>query len=222
MMRGKPSKIGPAGWEVVKDPPVRFRRPPGMLSQAVPVAGGSITEDLLPLLNLTRQSHRVLVTAASRFGATPSMHAGDWRARSGPRAGPKEIALGRSPIGRARVLAARGCGRSDGEALVPGLERFARGEAAWSPGRGSVPGTVPWSGHQGYCNRLQKTEGGPVSPRSTRSSTMVYPVHPSTSAFSSPRKDSHRRRVCGNRSEYLPCPETKPRTSRKCRMAGVG
>ncbi len=34
------------------------------------------------------------------------------------------------------------------------------------------------SGHQGYCNRLQKTEGGPVSPRSTRSSTMVYPVHP--------------------------------------------
>ena len=139
MMRGKPSKIGPAGWEVVKDPPVRFRRPPGMLSQAVPVAGGSITEDLLPLLNLTRQSHRVLVTAASRFGATPSMHAGDWRARSGPRAGPKEIALGRSPIGRARVLAARGCGRSDAEALVPGLERFAKGEAARSPGRGSVP-----------------------------------------------------------------------------------
>src|SRR6266516_5574550 len=45
-------------------------------------------------------------------------------------------------------LAARGCGRSDAEALVPGLERFARGEAARSPGRGSVPGTVPWSGHK--------------------------------------------------------------------------
>src|SRR6266536_4442765 len=36
------------------------------------------------------------------------------------------------------------------------VERFARGEAARSPGRGSVPGTDPWSGHQGYCNRLQK------------------------------------------------------------------
>jgi hypothetical protein len=59
---GQAVKIGPAGWEVIKDPPVRFRRPPGMLPQPVPVAGGSIAEDLLPLLNLTRQSDRVLVT----------------------------------------------------------------------------------------------------------------------------------------------------------------
>jgi hypothetical protein len=59
---GQAIKISAAGWDVIKDPPVRFRRPSGMLSQPVPIAGGSITEDLLPLLNLTRQSDRVLVT----------------------------------------------------------------------------------------------------------------------------------------------------------------
>ncbi len=59
---GQAVKIGPAGWAVVKDPPVRFRRPPGMLAQPVPVAGGSVKQDLLPLLNLTRQSDQVLVT----------------------------------------------------------------------------------------------------------------------------------------------------------------
>jgi hypothetical protein len=58
---GQAVKIGPAGWAVVKDPPVRFRRPPGMLAQPVPVAGGSVSEDLLPLLNLTRESDQVLV-----------------------------------------------------------------------------------------------------------------------------------------------------------------
>jgi hypothetical protein len=59
---GQAVKIGPAGWEIIQDPPVRFLRPPGMLPLPEPVAGGSISEDLLPLLNLTKQSDQVLVT----------------------------------------------------------------------------------------------------------------------------------------------------------------
>src|SRR6266516_4823188 len=98
------------------------------------------------------------------FRRDPIDPASVWEGGSRPRAAPKEIALGRSPIGRARVLAARGCGRSDAEALVPGLERFARGEAARSPGRGSVPGTVPWSGHKVIAIDC-KNRGEPRAPR---------------------------------------------------------
>ncbi|MHC4064438.1 MAG: hypothetical protein ACYSUI_08045 [Planctomycetota bacterium] len=37
-------RIGPDGWQVVSDPPVKFIRPRGMLSLPVPVGGGSIAE----------------------------------------------------------------------------------------------------------------------------------------------------------------------------------
>lgn len=42
-------EITPTGWRVVSDPPVHFRRPPGMLPLPEPVPGGSIDE-LRPLL----------------------------------------------------------------------------------------------------------------------------------------------------------------------------
>jgi hypothetical protein len=55
-------EIGPDGWRVNKFPPVRFRRPAGMLPLPVPGHGGSI-EALLPLLNLSRRNDFVLVVA---------------------------------------------------------------------------------------------------------------------------------------------------------------
>jgi hypothetical protein len=55
-------EIGPDGWGVNKFPPVRFRRPAGMLPLPVPQPGGSI-EDLLPLLNLSSPNDFVLVVA---------------------------------------------------------------------------------------------------------------------------------------------------------------
>jgi hypothetical protein len=55
-------EIGPDGWRVNKCPPVRFRRPVGMLPLPVPERGGSI-EALLPLLNLSSQNDFVLVAA---------------------------------------------------------------------------------------------------------------------------------------------------------------
>ena len=44
-------KISPAGWEVVSDPPVRFRRARGMLPLPIPVPGGSV-ELLRPFVNV--------------------------------------------------------------------------------------------------------------------------------------------------------------------------
>jgi hypothetical protein len=55
-------EIGPDGWRVSKSPPVRFRRPAGMLPLPVPQPGGSI-EALLPLLNLSSRNDFVLVVA---------------------------------------------------------------------------------------------------------------------------------------------------------------
>src|SRR5262245_3670250 len=55
-------EIGPDGWRVNKCPPVRFRRPVGMLPLPVPERGGSI-EALLPLLNLSSRNAFVLVAA---------------------------------------------------------------------------------------------------------------------------------------------------------------
>jgi hypothetical protein len=55
-------EIGPDGWQVIGCPPVRFRRPPGILPLPVPERGGSI-EALLPFLNLSSRSDFVLVVA---------------------------------------------------------------------------------------------------------------------------------------------------------------
>ena len=53
-------EIGPGGWQVNRYPPVRFRRPAGMLPLPVPEPGGSI-EALGSFLNLSSRSDFVLV-----------------------------------------------------------------------------------------------------------------------------------------------------------------
>ena len=55
-------EVGPHGWQVIGSPPVRFRRPGGMLPLPVPVRGGSI-EALGALLNLPHRNDFVLVVA---------------------------------------------------------------------------------------------------------------------------------------------------------------
>jgi hypothetical protein len=64
-------EIGPDGWQVIGSPPVRFRRPAGMLPIPAPERGGSI-EALASLLNLSSQDDFVLIVAwllaSFRFG----------------------------------------------------------------------------------------------------------------------------------------------------------
>ena len=55
-------EIGPAGWRMVAYPPVRFRRPPGMLPLPVPVHGGSI-QALAAFLNVSSPNDLVMVVA---------------------------------------------------------------------------------------------------------------------------------------------------------------
>jgi hypothetical protein len=55
-------EIGPDGWQVLESPPVRFRRPAGMLPLPVPERGGSIAA-LRPLLNISNQNDFVLIVA---------------------------------------------------------------------------------------------------------------------------------------------------------------
>jgi len=54
--------IGPDGWRVIACPPVRFRRPAGMLPLPVPQQGGSI-EALHSFLNLASRDDFVLIVA---------------------------------------------------------------------------------------------------------------------------------------------------------------
>src|SRR5258705_5739560 len=54
--------IGPDGWRVIGCPPVRFRRPAGMLPLPVPQQGGSI-ESLNSFLNLASRDDFVLIVA---------------------------------------------------------------------------------------------------------------------------------------------------------------
>src|SRR5215470_20276899 len=54
--------IGPDGWRVIECPPVRFRRPVGMLPLALPKQGGSI-EPLNRFLNLASRDDFVLIVA---------------------------------------------------------------------------------------------------------------------------------------------------------------
>ena|SRR5437867_13112873 len=55
-------EIAPTGWQVVEAPPVRFRRPPGLLPLPIPERGGSL-EPLRRQLNLPGQDDFVLVVA---------------------------------------------------------------------------------------------------------------------------------------------------------------
>jgi hypothetical protein len=54
--------IGPDGWRMIRCPPVRFRRPAGMLPLPVPERGGSI-ETLWTFLNLPSRNDFVLIVA---------------------------------------------------------------------------------------------------------------------------------------------------------------
>jgi hypothetical protein len=54
--------IGPDGWRVIGSPPVRFRRPAGMLPLPVPERGGSI-ETLRSFINLPSRNDFVLIVA---------------------------------------------------------------------------------------------------------------------------------------------------------------
>ena len=54
--------IGPDGWRVVGKPPVRFRRPAGLLPLPIPQRGGSLGE-LRSFLNLPGDDDLVLVAA---------------------------------------------------------------------------------------------------------------------------------------------------------------
>jgi hypothetical protein len=64
-------EIGPDGWRVIGSPPVRFRRPAGMLPIHAPERGGSV-EALASFLNLQNRNDFVLIVswllAALRFG----------------------------------------------------------------------------------------------------------------------------------------------------------
>ena len=55
-------EIGPDGWQVIGSPPVRFRRPAGMLPLPVPEPGGSI-EALSSFVNLPSRNDFVLIVA---------------------------------------------------------------------------------------------------------------------------------------------------------------
>jgi hypothetical protein len=59
--------IGPDGWRAIASPPVRFRRPAGMLPLPVPERGGSI-EVLNSFLNLGSPNDFVLIVALAAGG----------------------------------------------------------------------------------------------------------------------------------------------------------
>jgi hypothetical protein len=55
-------EVTPAGWQIISTPPVRFRRPPGMLPLPAPQRGGSIMA-LQYLLNLDSYDEFILIIA---------------------------------------------------------------------------------------------------------------------------------------------------------------
>ena len=69
--RWRAVEIGPDGWRVIGSPPVRFRRPAGMLPIPAPQRGGSV-EALASFLNLPSRNDFVLIVAwllaTLRFG----------------------------------------------------------------------------------------------------------------------------------------------------------
>lgn len=55
-------EVTPTGWRIVRDPPVRFRRPKGLLPLPTPVRGGRVM-DLQPFLNLGSEADWTLTVA---------------------------------------------------------------------------------------------------------------------------------------------------------------
>jgi hypothetical protein len=55
-------EITPAGWQVIDNPPVCFRRSPGMLPLPIPESGGSV-EQLFEFINVKNPADRMLVLA---------------------------------------------------------------------------------------------------------------------------------------------------------------
>jgi hypothetical protein len=55
-------EVTPAGWQIISSPPVRFRRPPGLLPLPAPQRGGSIMA-LQSLLNLDSYDDFILIIA---------------------------------------------------------------------------------------------------------------------------------------------------------------
>lgn len=55
-------EVTPTGWSVITDPPVRFRRAPGMTALPVPVEGGRI-RDLRRFVNVGSESDFILLVA---------------------------------------------------------------------------------------------------------------------------------------------------------------
>ena len=60
--RWRAVEVTPTGWQVISSPPVRFRRPPGLLPLPAPQRGGSIIA-LQSLLNLSSYDDFILVIA---------------------------------------------------------------------------------------------------------------------------------------------------------------
>jgi hypothetical protein len=71
------AEIGPEGWRIVAEPPVRFRRSPGMLPLPTPQQGGSL-EQLTSLLNLPARDDLVLVTTWLWLRCAPSGPIPSW------------------------------------------------------------------------------------------------------------------------------------------------
>jgi hypothetical protein len=69
--RWRALEVGPDGWQVVGAPPVRFRRPAGMLPIPAPERGGSV-EALASFLNLSSRNDFVLnVPRRAQAGLRP-------------------------------------------------------------------------------------------------------------------------------------------------------
>lgn len=69
--RWRAVEIGPDGWRVIGSPPVRFRRPAGLLPLPVPQAGGTI-DALHSFLNLSSRNDFVLIVAWLLAALRPS------------------------------------------------------------------------------------------------------------------------------------------------------
>lgn len=75
-------------WQIVSDPPVRFRRPPNLRALPEPIPGGSLA-DLFEFLNVPDERHRILLLAWLIAAAWPKgpypilvLHGGQGSAKS--------------------------------------------------------------------------------------------------------------------------------------------